>query len=106
MSASDTYKYVDNLDDLVANYNSSIHSGIKAKPLDVWNGKATPFQRENTADFSSYPVGTQVRIAEPRTKFSKSSDERWSDSIHTIREIVGNRFLVSDKKENLASMSY
>lgn len=100
--AADSYTYIDVIDDLVNNYNNHTHSTIKAKPIDVWNGKSQPYIERDTPDLSNYEIGTNVRILEPTTKFSKSSDPKWSDEIYTIRARDGNRLLLSDKRKKFS----
>ena len=103
MIGADSYTYVGVLDKLVENYNNNIHSTIKCKPIDAWSGKAIPAAREAVGNLNAYVVGATVRVAEPRTKFSKSSDQRWGDELHTIRDIEGNRFLLSDRRKKFSA---
>ena len=42
MYTNDSIKYVDDIPDLVFNYNNTIHSTIGEKPIDVYENKAIP----------------------------------------------------------------
>jgi hypothetical protein len=100
--SKDTLKFIDVLKDLVNNYNSRIHTGIKAKPYDVYHKKALPNTIVNIA--VGYKLGDIVRVKQKRkTVGAKSYDITYSrqkyeivkvnGSSHTLKNIETNREL-------------
>ena len=73
MTANDTVKYVDALDDLVYNYNHSKHSSINRKPYEVLKQGENPINKIDVNDISTdgVKVGDFVRYLKKRKQFDK-----------------------------------
>ena len=111
MITKDTYTFVDVLPQLTQNYNNTFHSSINAKPIDVFDGKVWPsmkeYQKKNRASnveafnkqAEKLKPGTNVRIAEERTVFTKGSAPRFSDKIYQIEHRSYNKFKVVGKSK-------
>lgn len=74
------------LDDLVKNYNESYHRGIKAKPIDVWEGEDLNHQSPIYVFETELQVGDLVRIKLLRNIFTKGDALRYSPDIYVITE--------------------
>ena len=82
-------RWIDILDDVVDNYNSTYHNTIKMAPNDVtWENRATVFQ-------NSFPKikqritcklkkGDRVRVKLNKDLFEKGFTQNWSDDIYTV----------------------
>ena len=64
-------------------YNEAYHSGIKASPLDVWEGRAGA-TRDILVRRDALHVGDWVRLKLKRGTFSKTGDARLSDEIYRL----------------------
>jgi len=91
-SANSTRKYIDILDELVEDYNNTVHSSIKMTPVEaskeenenkVWRTLYDPPER-NTPKFS---VGDKVRISRKKGIFEKGYTPKWTEEIFTISKI-------------------
>ena len=82
-------RWIDILDDVVDNYNSTYHNRIKMAPNDVtWENRVTVFQ-------NSFPKikqriacklkkGDKVRVKLNKDLFEKGFTQNWSDDIYTV----------------------
>ena len=82
-------RWIDILDDVVDNYNSTYHNTIKMAPNDVtWENRATVFK-------NSFPKirqritcklkkGDRVRVKLNKDLFEKGFTQNWSDDIYTV----------------------
>jgi hypothetical protein len=104
MASNENYNWVDVLPDVIDNYNDSIHSTIKAKPKDVWNGSAQPAkrpfnQKEILDTFESITPGLTVRLREDKNVFSKGTDPTFSSSVFQVKGVVRNKVSIQGKKK-------
>ena len=93
-SANNTNKYVDILQDLVNQYNTSLHSTIKMTPTE-----ASLKENENKVYLNSYgiaiandadpkfKVGDCVRISKKKKTFEKGYTPRWTEEVFTISKV-------------------
>jgi len=82
MTTHEAGKYIDVYQDLVSNYNSSIHSTTKEKPINILKGVRTnkqPFKK-----VKNLRIGQKVRTLLQRSVFSKAEKPRWSKSHYEI----------------------
>ena len=63
--------YFNVLDDIVKNYNNTIHSSIKMKPKDVKNNNLTEYIEEFNKKDHKFKIGDYVRISKYKNIFSK-----------------------------------
>ena len=100
MYAHDTLTYYDVLDDLVYNYNNTVHSTIKVKPIDVWSGKVKPENiNENNVETIEFQIGDKVRHKKVHQTFTKKGFEPvYSIKTYTVEGKLGNKYLLSNGK--------
>ena len=91
-----TKKYIDVLPKLIKNYNTSIHSTIKRKPIDVYLGKFESDQKRYSYDYG-FKVGDRVRKKNHKSQFDKGSS-KFSSIIYTIFEIHDNSYSLRNEK--------
>ena len=94
------------LDEFVNNYNyHNIHSGIKARPIDVFLGDKYPNQdlkKHNIPTRNSKPlefaIGTKVRISIQFNKMSENAKRIKLNSVHVyeILERKGHKYLLNN----------
>jgi len=94
-SANSTKRYIDVLDELVKNYNNTVHSTIRMTPTEaskkenenkVWKnlyGDYNPPKRK-TPKFS---IGDNVRITKKKTLFEKGYAPRWTEEVFTVSKV-------------------
>ena len=63
MTAISKNAYIDKLDDIVNEYNSTYHATIKMKPIDVKDNTYIDFKKENNDKDPKFKVGDNVRIS-------------------------------------------
>ena len=94
-SAKSTNLYIDQLPDLVKQYDNTRHSSIKMTPvkaskkeneLKVWRN-LYPEHLEIRDINPKFSVGDKVRISKKKKTFEKGYTTRWSEEIFTIVEV-------------------
>ena len=63
--------YIDNLDNIVNEYNNTYHRKIKMKPIDVKDNSYIDFGNEVNDKDDKFKVGDHVRISKYRNIFVK-----------------------------------
>jgi hypothetical protein len=97
-----TRKFTDIISELVASYNNSKHSSIKAKPKDVTkvNEKEIFFNLYGVHTYrellhkgreSKLNAGEKVRLQLPAKPFDKGYNPNWSDQIFTVEKVIKER---------------
>ena len=69
------------LDNIVKDYNNTIHSSIKMKPKDVKNNTFIDNIKEQNKEDPKFKVGDYVRISKYKNIFSKDYLPNWSEEI-------------------------
>ena len=94
-SANSTRKYINILDEMVNNYNSTKHSSIKMTPVEasdkknknrVWlnlNGSNLNGKTTNPVK-PKFSVGDKVRITKKKTVFEKGYTPRWTEEVFLL----------------------
>ena len=100
--------YFNVLDDIVKNYNNSIHSSIKMKPRDVKNDTFVENIEEANEKGPKFKIGDYVRISKYKNIFSKGYLPNWSEEVFIINKVKNTvpwTYLINDlhDKENKAS---
>eukprot|EP00732_Lithocolla_globosa_P000005 Lithocolla_globosa_v1_NODE_1_length_16663_cov_42.954359.p5 type:complete len:364 gc:universal NODE_1_length_16663_cov_42.954359:10846-9755(-) len=93
--ARSTFKYIDVLDDMTANYNVTHHSSIKMTPTNASKKKNETKVYENLYGKErqkphkppQYDVGQHVRIPIQRSIFSKGTEVGWTPEIFIINGV-------------------
>ena len=107
-NAFHTRTYIDVLPDLIQNYNTSYHQGIKTTPQDALTNNSKYDQKvikqTNTAnreyskhDYQSFRIGEKVRIKIRKGLFDKKSTAIWSKTTHTIEKFQEGSYYVNDR---------
>ena len=86
-----TKNWIDVLQQLITNYNHTIHRSIKMAPIDVnENNRQEVFERlypnRNLKSAPRLRVGDQVRILRQKTIFDKGYTRNWSLELYRIYE--------------------
>ena len=92
LTAENTLRYIDVLQDLIESYNNTYHRSIKMKPINVneENEKKVhktllPINRMKAK--SKYKIGDYVRLSRKKRMFSKEHSPNWTEEIFIIRNI-------------------
>jgi hypothetical protein len=84
------FDWVKALPDVVGNYNSEWHRSIKAKPIDIWEGKKENSIERKVVE-SVLKKGMHVRIKTKKTVFDKGDVQTLSRDIYEIIEKTGKK---------------
>jgi len=114
MQYNDTKKYIDVLDDIVKNYNTSPHRSLdNDTPEDILTGKKErPPQIKPNDKTQHQPkneeIGKHVRYLLKKTQFQKGNVPRWSKEVYEIKAIDGGGYILMDvnTKEELPTKKY
>lgn len=88
--------YIDVLQDLVKNYNSTFHKTINAEPINVWTDKKKPKQKHSLI-VNEFKVGDRVRHIISKQGFDKnSSTHTYSKKIYTITRVDKHSYYLDD----------
>ena len=95
-SVSNGKSYIDNLPDLIENYNTTYHATIKETPLEIWEGK-----KQNSQSVKLIPLefieGDKVRHVIKKQSFDKnSSTASYTKKVYAITKIDGNSIYLDD----------
>ena len=71
--------YFNDLDDIVKDYNNTIHNSIKMKPKDVKDNSFIENIEEQNKENPEFNVGNHVRISKYKNTFSKGYTPNWSE---------------------------
>ena len=96
LTAANTHRYVEVIQDLVRGYNHSYHRSIKMKPADVCeenvrlvlkNLYGTTLTRNGNQSYK-FQVGDTVRLSKLRGAFTKGYEKGYTDEYFTITECI------------------
>ena len=84
--------YFDVLDDIVNEYNNTVHRAIKMKPIEVTDdyyaeSNGTAFNQNPNKKNPKFKVGDYVRISKYKNIFSKGYTPNWSEQVFVINKI-------------------
>ena len=89
-----TYRWVDVLDDIVANYNNTKHRTILMKPKDVNEGNEgevwTTLYGHVYGDLKlpKFKVGDTVRVSKYKSIFTKGYEANFTEEIFIVKSFV------------------
>ena len=99
----DTNKFIDIIQEIVYNINSSLNSGINAIPNQISNlDKINIEQRMNNKFVDAnthrkfFDINDNVRCVINKNLFEKGSTPKWSSKIHTIKEAQLNSYTLDN----------
>ena len=79
--------YIDELGDIVNEYNNTYHTTIKMKPIDVKDNMYTNTDKEVNEKDPKFKGGDCVRISKYKNIFAKGYTPNWSDEVFVIKEV-------------------
>jgi hypothetical protein len=87
-----TDKYIDVLEKLIENYNNTVHSRLKEKPIDVYKSKVKPniMQFNVQTQNQKFQLGDYVRISKVKQTFEKGYTHRWSKEVFRVAKIYNH----------------
>jgi hypothetical protein len=94
-SANSTSVYIDVLDELVNEYNSTKHSSTKFTPIEASNKKNEirvwmnlyPDHDEPREIHPKFSIGDRVRINKKKKTFEKGYTPRWTEEVFTVTAV-------------------
>ena len=91
--------YIDELDDIVNEYDDTFHRTIKMKPADVKDNAYIDFNKEINDKDPKFKVGDHVRSSKYKNIFTKGYTPNWSEEVFVIKEVrktVSWTYVISD----------
>ena len=88
------------LNDIVNNYNTTVHRMIKTTPLKIKNNEDTNNQVINIVKHD-FKIGDKVRSCKYKNVFSKADEILWTHTIYTVTEINKNKIYISNDEKQL-----
>ena len=79
--------YIDKLDDIVSKHNTTYHTPIKMKLIEVKDNTYIDFKKEINDKNPKFKVGDHVRISKYKNSFAKGYMPNWSEEIFVISKI-------------------
>ena len=112
--SSGKINFIDDLQDLVNNYNNSSHSSLHEKsPDDLYNNKKLQLDKKNEDLIYNFvikenikiDIGTYVRCIKKTTLFDKEG-QTFSKKIYKVVEQKGNKYIIEDDEGNIKKKLY
>ena len=91
--------YINKWDDIVHKYNSTYHSTIKMKPVDVKSNTYINSTKETNDEYPKFKIGGIVRISKFKSIFAKCYVPNWSEEVFVITKVkstVSWTYVISD----------
>ena len=79
--------YINKLDDIVGEYNTTYHRTIKMKPVDVKDNKYIDFKKEVKDKDPKFKVGDHVRISKYKNIFVKGYTPNCCEEVFVIKKV-------------------
>ena len=79
--------YIDNLNDIVNEYNNPYHNTIKMKPIDVKDDTYINTDKQINNKDPKFKVRDHVRISKHKNIFAKGYTPNWSEEISVIKKV-------------------
>ena len=79
--------YIDKLDDIVNECNSTYHRTIKMKSVDVKDNTYIDFNKKVNDKDPKFKVGDCVRISKYKNIFAKGYMPNWSEEVFVIKKV-------------------
>ena len=86
MTSVSTNLYINNLADIVNQFNNIYHSRIKMKPVDIKSSTYIGFNKEDNKEDPKFEVGDYVRILKYQNIFAKGYTPNWSEVVFVIKK--------------------
>ena len=79
---------IDELDDIVDEYNNTYHTTIKMKPIGVQDNTYINTDKEINDKSPKFKVGDHVRISKHKNIFAKGYTPNWSEEVFVIKKVI------------------
>ena len=79
--------YIDKLDDIVNEHNSTYDKTIKMKSVDVKNNTYTDFKKGVNDEDPKFKVGDHVKISKYKNIFAKGRTPNCSEEVFIIKKV-------------------
>ena len=99
------YDWYNWLPKIVANYNSTYHSGIKAVPLLVWEGKEESHQKITSLP-DPIKVGDYVLAQVTKTKLDKGDKPHYGKEVYKVVEKEGRKNILEREDGSIVRHPY
>ena len=98
MTAISKNVYYHVLDDIVTEYNNTVHKTIKMKPIEVTDDSYPEYNEDSNNKNPKFKVGDHVRISRYKNIFAKGYTPNWSEVfiISKIKNTVPWTYAISD----------
>ena len=93
MTAISKNVYIDQLNDIVNEYNNAYHRTIKMKPVDVKDNTYINFKKEFNDRDPKFKVGDHIRISKYKNIFTKGYTPNWFEEVSVIKKVKKIQFL-------------
>ena len=87
MTSTSKNVYIDQLDDIVDEYNNTYHTTIKMKPIDVKDNTYINSIKDINNKDPKFKVGDHVRISKYKNIFAKGYMPNWSEEVFVIKKV-------------------
>lgn len=117
-TSNGTYLFIDKIPNFTKQYNNTIHSTTKMKPVDIYNNikipapdeiqRVTPETIENVENpISDFNIGDIIRIIVKQKAFDKKSFiMKWSENLYTIDNKKGLRYKIKNDENEILKPTY
>ena len=90
-TAKDTKRWIDVLDELVSNYNSSYHSTIKMTPNEALTKPVEAYSTDQKKLVPKFSPGDFVRISKHRGKFKRGYTANYTNEVFVVTDILNTQ---------------
>ena len=87
MTAVSKNVYIDELDDIVDDYNNTYHRTIKMKLVDVKSGNYIEYNLNSNDKDPKFQGGDNVTISKYKNIFAKGYNPNWSEEVLCLRKM-------------------
>ena len=102
--------YIDKSNDIVYKYNSTCHSTIKMKPIDVKSNTYIDSSKEINGKNPKLKVGDNVRLSKYKSVFAKGYTPNLSKEVFVIKKVkntVPQTYVINDlNREEIIGTCY
>lgn len=115
ISKTEDKKYIKYLDKITENYNRTIHSRTKLRPIDVNENNKNQvflnlFSERIPNENSKFKINDKVRLLKLKKRFEKGYSSSWTNEIFIITKILKTlpfpRYQVTDLNDNKLTGSF
>lgn len=101
MYAKQNNEWTDDLDRIIDKYNNTPHAGLKGmtpNEADTYRTDVRQIMEEKVilSDQGKLSVGDSVRVANPKSKFSRAYDLQYSPEVYKIVSVSGHNYELDD----------